>query len=101
MIKNFDAEYNTVYINCHKTAIELGFNIFKEDIGEGVIRFKVPMSIWSWGEKFEIRITKNNKTSTEVELASTAKVGLQIIDWEKNDKNVVDFFKALKTKLKK
>lgn len=101
MIKSFAKEYNIVYINCLKTAIELGFNIFKEDIGEGVIRFKVPMSIWSWGEKFEIRITKSNKTSTEVELASTANVGLQIIDWGKNDKNVCSFFETLNKRLNK
>lgn len=101
MIKSFDKEYNIVYINCHKTAIELGFNVFKEDIGEGIIRFKVPMSIWSWGEKFEIRITKNTEVSTEVELASVAKVGLQIIDWGKNDKNVSCFFEMLNKRMNK
>lgn len=101
MIKTFATEYNIIYINCHETAIALGFDIFKEDIGEGVIRFKVPMSIWSWGEKFEIRITKNTEASTEVELASTAKVGLQIIDWGKNDKNVCSFFETLNKRLYK
>ena len=101
MIKEYNKPQNIVYITCHKVAIDLGFNIFKEDIDGGEIKFKVPMSIWSFGEKFKILITQINQSKTTVEVASDAVVGLQIIDWGKNNKNIMKFFETLNNMLEK
>ncbi|WP_421870156.1 hypothetical protein [Marinoscillum sp.] len=100
MIKEFKKDYTSVYISSHKSAINLGFKIFQEDINEGVINFKVPMSWWSFGENFKILITKKGDQTTIVELASEGVVGLQFYDWGKNNKNVTNFFKTLTNQLK-
>jgi hypothetical protein len=101
MIKEFSKEYTAVYINCHESAINLGFKIYSEDINSGVIKFKVPWSLFSFGEEFQILITKKNDSKTIVEVASEGTVGLQIIDWGKNNKNINKFFETITQLLKK
>ncbi|MCO5268983.1 MAG: hypothetical protein M9897_08830 [Brumimicrobium sp.] len=101
MVKEFQQTYNVVYIKCHEAAINLNFNITKEDISEGEILFKVGWSLWSFGEQFKIIITNVSTNLTKVEVASEAAFKAQIIDWGKNDKNVKAFFETLTELLKK
>lgn len=101
MVKEFRNNYNIVYVNCHKAAIDLNFNIYKEDITEGIIAFKVGWTLWSFGEKFKIVITEIEPTQIKVEVASEAAIKAQIIDWGKNNSNINDFFQTLTELLKK
>lgn len=100
MVKEFEKSYNVVYIKCHEAAINLNFNITKEDIVDGEILFKVGMTWLSWGEKFKILITNVGANLTRVEIASEAVFGLQVIDWGKNNENIQNFFKTLNELLK-
>lgn len=100
MVKEFEKSYNVVYIKCHEAAINLNFNISKEDISEGIILFKIGLSFFSWGEKFKIVITNLGVNLTRVEIASEATFGAQIIDWGKNNENIQNFFKTLNGLLK-
>lgn len=100
MIKEFKKEYNIVYVNCHKATLHLGFKVFKESINEGIIKFRVKASIWSFGEDFKIIITSKSALYTTVEVTSDGSVGLQVIDWGKNKRNVNDFFETLTSSLK-
>lgn len=100
MVKEFAKSYNEVYIKCHEAAIKLGFDITKEDISEGIILFKVGMSLFSWGENFKILITKKGENLTRVEIASEAAIGAQLIDWGKNNENIIFFNETLNEFLK-
>ncbi len=100
MVKEFKKPYSAVYVKCHQAAIELNFDITREDIGGGEILFKVGMSWFSWGEKFKIVITRSGLNQTRVEIASEAAFEAQVIDWGKNDNNVQSFFETLNGLLK-
>lgn len=100
MVKEFANPYNVVYIKCHEAAINLNFNITKEDIAGGEILFKVGMTLLSWGEFFKILITNVSTNLTRVEVASEAAFQAQLIDWGKNNENIKDFFKTLTELLK-
>ena len=100
MKNEFKEPFNVVYVNCHKAANQLGFKIFKEDIVDGVIKFTVKNSIWSFGENFKVLISKV-ENSTFVEVSSEGNVGLQIYDWGKNKKNIEQFFEAINEQLGK
>ncbi|MBK7129072.1 MAG: hypothetical protein IPM74_03720 [Crocinitomicaceae bacterium] len=100
MKKVFKNSYNIVYVNCHKTAIQLGFKINKEDIGTGIIKFKIGASLWSFGENFVVQISEM-KNETVVEVSSEGKVGLQIYDWGKNKENIEQFFETITEQLSK
>jgi hypothetical protein len=100
MVREFEKSYNEVYIKCHETAINLNFNIMKEDILEGIILFKVGLSLFSWGEKFKIVITDVGTNFTRVKITSEAAFEVQVVDWGKNNMNVLNFFKTLTELLK-
>ena len=100
MVKEFKKSYNAVYIKCHEAAINLNFNITKEDISEGIILFKVGWSLLSWGEKFKIVITNAGTNLTKVEVASEGAIQAQVIDWGKNNDNIKNFFQTLTDLLK-
>ena len=95
MVREFGKSYNLVYIKCHEAAINLNFNITKEDIADGEILFKVGMTWFSWGEKFKILITNLGSNLTRVEVASEAVFQAQLIDWGKKNENVKNFFQTL------
>ena len=100
MVREFEKSYNLVYIKCHEAAINLNFNITKEDIADGEILFKVGITWLSWGEKFKILITNGGTTRTRVEVASEAAFQAQLIDWGKNNENIKGFFQTLNELLK-
>lgn len=95
MVREFTKSYNLVYIKCHEAAINLNFNITKEDITDGEILFKVGMTWLSWGEEFKIIITNTGTNLTRVEVASEAAFQAQLIDWGKNNENIKNFFYVL------
>lgn len=94
MVKVFKQPYDIIYIKCHESAINLNYNIYKEDISEGIILFKVGWSLLSFGERFKIVITYEAGTS-KVEVVSEAAIKAQLIDWGKNNENINNFFKTL------
>lgn len=100
MKKEFPKPYNEIYIRAHEAAINLKFEITKEDINEGIINFSVGMSIWSFGENFKISITKDSDYKTTVEVLSDVTFKIQIFDWGKNDNNIQLFFSELSRLLK-
>lgn len=100
MQKEYNHNYDKVYINCLEAAAQMGFDITKENISEGLILFKVGWSLFSFGEKFKIVITKIDISNTKVEVGSQAAVGIQLIDWGKNNDNVTGFFETLNELLK-
>lgn len=99
MKREFKRPFNIVYVNCHKTAINLGFNIYKEDVNDGFIKFKIGASLWSFGEHFTVLINELSG-STTVEVKSEGSVGLQIYDWGKNKKNIEQFFETITEQLR-
>ena len=101
MVKGYNNEYNIVYIACHESAINLNFKITEESLTEGIIEFKIGMSLFSYGEKFKIVITKINASSTRVEVGSKVAASIQFIDWGKNKNNINSFFETLTELLKK
>jgi hypothetical protein len=101
MRKEYNYSYDKVYINCFEATEQMKFKITKENISEGLILFEVGWSLLSFGEKFKIVITKINASTTSVEVSSQATVGIQIIDWGKNNNNVTGFFETLNGLLKK
>jgi hypothetical protein len=101
MVKEYNKEFNIVYIACHEAAINRNFNITTESMTEGIIEFKVGLSWFSYGEKFRIIITKINATATKVEVESKASAGIQVYDWGKNKNNINGFFETLSELLKK
>jgi len=101
MVKEFEKSYNVVYIKCHEASINLNFKITKEDVYEGIILFKVGWSIWSFGERFKIVITKVGVNLTKVEVASEAAIKAQIVDWGKNKDNIRIFFETVTELLKR
>lgn len=100
MVKEFEKSYNIVYIKCHEAAINLDYEITKEEITEGVILFNVGISWSSWGEKFKVAITTVNANLTRVEVASEVAFEAQVIDWGKNNENVKIFFREVNNLLK-
>ncbi len=52
---------------------------------------KIPRSIWSWGENFEIHIEENGN----IRMLSICSFRSTIISWGKNKRNVRIFFSAL------
>lgn len=101
MTKRFNKEHGVVYVACHETAQHLDFKITREDIIDGIIDFKIGMSLLSFGEKFRITITEIENKVTEVTVGSQAAVAIQIIDWGKNKGNINDFFELLSERLSK
>jgi hypothetical protein len=99
MQKEFETGYEIVYINCLEAAHRLNFSITKENITDGIIIYKTKMSILSWGETFKIKISKINDTRTKVDVESA--LNAQLIDWGKNESNIVNFIKTLTEILKK
>ena len=100
MVKEFSEKRSLIHIKCHEACLNLGFKIYKEDVNDGIILFKVGMTLWSFGEKFKIAISSAEANLTKVEIASEAALAAQIYDWGKNDKNVTNFFQTLKNLLK-
>ena len=94
MKNEYNSPFSIVYVNCHKTTIQLGFKILNEDINKGIIQFRVKASLWSFGEDFTIKINQIG-SSTLVEVNSEPSVGLQFFDWGKNKKNIDLFFMTL------
>lgn len=92
MRKILTYSFDKVYINCLEATKQLDYTIKKENISEGLITFKVGMSLWSWGETFTVRVTSNNSNETLVEVGS---VNNQLIDWGKNNQNITDFIELL------
>lgn len=92
MRKSVPYSFDKVYINCLEATKQLYYTIKKENISDGLITFKVGMSLWSWGETFTVRVTSNNSNETLVEVGS---VSNQLIDWGKNNQNISDFMELL------
>lgn len=100
MIKKFPYPYIEVYVKSLEATRNLDFDIVKENIDNGIIEFKVGVSIWSFGEKFKLTITKDT-TPVTIEVTSEGSVGLQLFDWNKNKNNIENFFKELNRLLRK
>lgn len=95
MAQVFKSGFGSVYVRCHEAAEALDFGIIKEDISTGIIEFEVGMSLWSFGEKFTLKITSIDESNTTVDVASESALGLQIIAWNKNNRNISRFFDTL------
>jgi hypothetical protein len=50
-----------------------------------------PISIWSWGERYRIRVFDKG----DVEMFSQCKFPLTVVSWGKNKRNVRRFFQSL------
>ncbi len=101
MNKKFKEGYNIVYVNCHKATLELNFEILSEDIIDGIILFRIGLSLLSYGEVFKVTITRMEPEYTSVSVESESSVKFQLFDWGKNEKNISDFFDKLSMLLKK
>lgn len=62
------------------------------------ISVKVRISLLSWGESMLITLNSIDKDSTQISIASTAK---QLVDFGKNNRNIVDIMNAISTQLKR
>jgi hypothetical protein len=98
MKKEIAKSYDITYINALEATKSCGFKIENESLTNGVITFKVGASIWSWGERFSVKLEKLNTNLTLVEVSSD---NFQLGSWGKHDHNVKSFFSTLETLLRK
>jgi hypothetical protein len=56
---------------------------------------KIPWSIWSWGENFQIQIEDNGS----IQMKSECSFPLTIVSWGKNKRNVQKLFRTLEDNL--
>jgi hypothetical protein len=98
----FNRSLDYVFLHCYNVTEELGYTITHHNLDEGVIRFKTQLSFWSYGEKFEIKLTKIDATNTKVEFFSVHRYAIQLIDFaDTNNKNEIAFINLLNKHLEK
>ena len=98
MKKEIAKPYDITYIKAIEAARNCNFNIKSESLTDGIISFKVRISIWSWGETFYIKFTKVEQNLTQIEVSSQNN---QVGSWGKHEQNISDFFSNLNSLLKK
>jgi hypothetical protein len=99
-MNTFNKSLDYVFLHCYTVTEELGYTITHHNLDEGIIRFKTQWSFWSYGEKFEIKLTKTDATNTKVEFFSVHSSAIQLIDFANtNNKNEKAFINLLKKHL--
>ncbi len=98
MEKEINKSYDITYIKALEATRNCGFKIENESLTNGMITFKVGISLWSWGETFHIKLKKINTNLTLVEISSH---NFQLGSWGKHESNIANFFSALDTLIKK
>lgn len=98
MEKIYTAMIDLVYISCIEAAERLDFTLYNEDITNGIIYFRAGISILSFGEIIEVRLTDlgNGTTKTQFKSSATA----QLITWGKNAGNETRFIDRLNQLIK-
>lgn len=85
--------YDTLYSSCLKAAKDVGFNIETELSSDGLIKMSTGLSLRSWGEVIEVKITDLSSNKSIVEIVSKPKT--QIFDWGKGSENENLFLSSL------
>lgn len=98
MRKEIQKPYEISYIKALEATRNCGFQIENESLTEGIIEFKVGISLWSWGETFYLKLNKINAILTSLEVSSHNN---QLGSWGKHERNISDFFSALDLLIKK
>ena len=98
MIKEIAKSYDITYIKALEATKTCGFQIENESLTNGVITFKVGISLWSWGETFYVKLQKVNDNLTLLDVSSK---NFQLGSWGKHESNITNFFSVLDTLIKK
>ena len=95
--ETFDGRPEHVIVALEHTLHELSMDIQTYDPYAGVVMFKTPMTMWSWGENLHARVFPSGADQTDVEIRSSLKFGL--VDWGKNRRNIEKVTTALRARL--
>jgi hypothetical protein len=76
---------------------QIGASITHEDSAARSIRAQLAMSVWSWGEVFEITIKPVKEEESEITVESRSRFPLTLVDWGKNRRNVMGVLNQLET----
>ena len=95
-----ETSYEKVYDQCLKFIIFIKNwkikNIYKDE-GKARIEVRTGISFRSWGEKLTIEIERVGLNKTKIRVTSKPLVPTTIIDYGKNNENVVSLISFLKT----
>jgi len=87
--QNLNAGSATLRSAVRDTLAALGWSY--EALGSNTIIARIPMSLFSWGEKLTVSFTEDG----EIKVKSEGIFPLQCIDWGKNKRNIKMFFSQL------
>ena len=88
--------YEKVFEEVKNALNDCKFKIKEIDEKSGRIKASSGASIWSWGERVEVLVSKTGG-GTKVDVYSRAKA--QLVDWGKSGRNVTNFLAALNKRL--
>ena len=89
---SYDGVFNAVL----QAIADCSFQKESVDMASGQIAASTNISIWSWGERIEIRVSEADN-GTKVSISSTPNA--QIIDWGKSEENIERLFAAIERHL--
>jgi len=92
--KEYSNKPDTLYPSILKTLEICNFLITNQNELTYQIQGKIKRSWISWGEQYSISIIES-KDNSQVYFSSKCKLPTQIIDWGKNRKNAILFYKTL------
>jgi hypothetical protein len=80
------ADLATTFEATCRALAQQGMSITFADPTSGTIQANSSVSMMSWGEKLELRLSPTSEGTTAVQVGSSLKFGL--VDWGKNQKNI-------------
>ena len=93
----YEAPIEDVYLATRNAMGSLNWKITSENQATFSIQASVPMSLWTWGDKLTVVLSREENDRVRVDVQS--KTGLQIVDYGKNKRNILALYEAIEMAL--